>query len=195
MPRPHVVWKPIVFGAKRKAEMAAYSKRHYGTAQWRLIRPRVIVQHYTASSFSSAYATFASDSRDSELHELPGTCAHFIVDADGAIYQLVNLATRCRHVVGLNWTAVGIEHVGTSDAQVLGSPRQLRASLRLTRALQGRHGIATGNVIGHAESLSSPFHRERVARLRTQTHGDMAGPTMDRYRRFLRRLPAPDSMR
>jgi N-acetylmuramoyl-L-alanine amidase len=97
--------------------------------------------------------------------------------------------------VGLNWTAIGIEHVGTSDGQVLGNRRQLRASLRLTRTLQGRYRIATRNVIGHAESLSSPFHRERVARLRTQTHGDMAGPAMDRYRRSLGRLPAPDSMR
>ena len=93
VPKPRIVWKPIVFGAKRKAETAAYAKRHYGTAQWRLVHPHVIVEHYTASSFGSAYATFASDSPDSELHELPGTCAHFIVDTDGTVYQLVNLST------------------------------------------------------------------------------------------------------
>ena len=58
----------------------------------------------------------------------------------------------------------------------------LRASLRLTRWLQARYGIATRNVIGHAESLSSPYHREDVARLRTQTHGDWPLRFMVRYR-------------
>ena len=110
-----------------------------------------------------------------------------MVDRDGTIHQLVRLRLMCRHTVGLNWTAIGIEHVGLSDAQVMGDARQLRASLRLTRWLQARYGIATRNVIGHAESLSSPYHRERVARLRHQTHGDMAHPTMVRYRRLLRR--------
>ena len=97
----------------------------------------------------------------------------------------------CRHTVGLNYTAIGIEHVGMSDAQVMGDRRQLAASLRLTRALQGRYGIATRNVIGHNESLSSPYHREHVARLRTQTHADFPKPVMDGYRRMLGRLPAP----
>ena len=61
----------------------------------------------------------------------------------------------------------------------------LRASLRLTRWLQERYDVPTKYVIGHAESLSSPFHHERVARLRTQTHGDMQPATMRRYRRKL----------
>jgi hypothetical protein len=43
-------------------------------------------------------------------------------------------------------------------------------------------------VIGHNESLSSPYHRERVARLRTQTHGDMTRASMRTYRRKLRAL-------
>ena len=101
----------------------------------------------------------------------------------------------CRHTVGLNYTAIGIEHVGRSDAQVVGNPRQMAASLRLTRMLQGRFGIRTRNVIGHNENRSSPFHRERVARLRTQTHADFPKAAMDVYRRRLERLPAPESLR
>ena len=92
----------------------------------------------------------------------------------------------CRHTVGLNYTAIGIEHVGMRDADLMGNRRQLDASVRLTRWLQQRFGIATRNVIGHNESLSSPYHRERVARLRSQTHGDMRHATMVRYRRLLR---------
>jgi beta-N-acetylhexosaminidase len=77
----------------------------------------------------------------------------------------------------------------------MGDHRQLAASLRLTRALQGRYGIATRNVIGHNESLSSPYHRENVGRLRTQTHADFPKPVMDGYRRMLGRMPAPASLR
>ena len=103
--------------------MAAYSEaplRHGAVAP---DEPKVIVEHYTVSdTFASAYNTFAPDHADSELHELPGTCAHFVIDKDGTIYQLVPLTIRCRHTVGLNYTAIGIEHVGRSAAGVLARP-------------------------------------------------------------------------
>ena len=193
---PRVVQRPIPFGAKRKREMRAYSRRHYGIGEFRLRRPQVIVQHFTASnSFDSAYNTFAQDTPDAELGELPGVCAHYLIDRDGTVAQLVPTSIMCRHTVGLNHTSIGIEHVGVSDAQVLGNRHQLAASLRLTRMLQGRHRIRLRNVIGHNESLSSPFHRERVERLRRQTHGDFTRGSMRRYRRALDRLPSPSSLR
>ena len=195
-PQPTIVQKPIPFGAKRKQEMAAYARRHYGIDSYRLRDPKVIVEHYTVTAtFQQTYNTFAPDRPDPELRELPGTCAHYVIDRDGTIYQLVSTRIMCRHTVGLNYTAIGIEHVGRSDAQVMGNPRQMAASLRLTRMLQGRHGIATRNVIGHNENRESPFHRERVARLRTQTHADFPKAVMDSYRRRLDRLPAPASLR
>ena len=68
----------------RKAEMARYAEEHYGIDSWKLVHPRVIVEHYTATTtFSSAWNTFANDTPDPELHELPGDCAHFIIDTDG----------------------------------------------------------------------------------------------------------------
>jgi N-acetylmuramoyl-L-alanine amidase len=193
---PPVRSRPIPFPDKRKQEMREYAQRHYGIDDFRLHRPRVIVEHYTVTdSFAPVFNTFAQDVADPELHELPGVCAHYVIDRDGTIYRLVPTNVMCRHTVGLNWTAIGIEHVGRSDGQVMGNPRQLRASQRLTRALQGHFGIRTRNVIGHNESLSSPFHRERVARLRSQTHGDFRRATMRSYRRGLERLPAPASVR
>ena len=187
--KPPVVSKPIPFGAERRAETARYAERHYGLDTWRLSDPRVIVEHYTASdSFSSAWNTFASDVPDPELHELPGTCAHFVIDRDGTIYQLVPLTIICRHTVGLNWTAIGIEHVGTSDAEILQNPRQLQASLRLTLWLMNRFGISLPNVIGHSESLTSPYHRERYAPWRCQTHDDWTHADMQTYRTRLARL-------
>jgi N-acetylmuramoyl-L-alanine amidase-like protein len=184
-PQPRTAWKPIPYPAKRKAEMAAYARRHYGPqyATWRLVRSRVIVEHYTgSSSFSSAYNTFAADVPDGELHELPGVCAHYVIDTDGTIYQLVSTTVMCRHTVGLNYTAIGIEHVGRSDADILGNPRQLSASFALTLWLMETHGIALGNVIGHNESLTSRYHRELYPSWRCQTHGDWVKADMDVYR-------------
>jgi len=184
------VWDPIPFGSVRKAQTVAYVRRHYASFMkptWRLIDPHVIVIHYTDSStFQSAFNTFAADVPDPELGELPGTCAHFVIDSDGTIHQLVSVGTICRHTVGLNWTAIGIENVGYSDAQVLGDPRQMSANLRLVRWLRCRFGIQVRNVIGHAESLSSPYHHEDVPSLRSQTHGDFNHADMDVYRARLR---------
>jgi N-acetylmuramoyl-L-alanine amidase len=189
MLRPPIVRHPIPFPPKRKRQMAAYSQRHYGERAWRLRHPRVIVEHWAeAGSVTAVYNAFAPDLPDPELHELPNTCAHFVVSSSGRIYQLVSLRIRCRHTVGLNWTAIGIEHTGFSDAEVLGSRREMRASLALTRYLRCRFHIRLRNVIGHAESLSSPYHRERVASLRRQTHGDWRHASMQAYRHRLHHL-------
>jgi len=186
--KPHVVWKPIPYGAHRKAEMAQYAARHYGIRSY-VLKPKVIVEHYTATtSFSSAYNTFAADVPDSELHQLPGVCAHFIVGRDGTIYQLVRTTIMCRHTVGLNYVAIGIEHVGTSDAQVLSDHAQMRSSLALTAWLMAKYGIVLANVIGHNESLSSPFHKELYAPWRNQTHGDWVRADMQVYRARLSAL-------
>jgi N-acetylmuramoyl-L-alanine amidase len=187
-PRPPITQWPIPYGPKRKREMAAYSERHYGSYQWRLRHPHVIVEHMAVASTAAAvYDTFAPDVPDVELGELPNVCSHFVV-GNSRIFQLVNLRTRCRHTVGLNWTAIGIEHVGSADSDVLDDRRQLGLSLRLTQYLRCHFGIPVHDVIGHAESLSSPYHHELVPSLRTQTHGDWRHSSMRAYRRALRRL-------
>lgn len=85
--RPDIRQRAIPFPAKRRAEMAAYAKRHYGLSTFELRAPRVIVEHYTVTETAEgAFDIFARDVPDSELHELPGTCAHFVIDRDGTIY-------------------------------------------------------------------------------------------------------------
>ena len=167
--------------------MVNYALRHYGLDTYRLIEPHVIVIHYTETpDFQSTFNTFAPDVPDSELHELPNTCAHFVIDTDGTIHQLVPLGVMCRHTVGLNWTAIGVEHVGYSDAEVLDRLRQMTASLHLVRWLRCRFQIPVANVIGHNESLASPYHHENVPALRTQTHSDFDHADMQVYRARLR---------
>lgn len=179
----------IPYPKKRKREMAAYSKRHYGKYQWRLIDPHLIVEHYSdASSISAIYNTFKSDRPDVEFHELPNVCSHFAVAANGAIYKFVPISIRCRHTVGLNYTSVGIEHVGFSDQDILNRPAQLNASLQLTQWLRCRLGLPVDQVIGHNESLSSPFYKELDPRFRGQTHGDWTHADMNVYRSDLTKL-------
>jgi N-acetylmuramoyl-L-alanine amidase len=190
------VWRPIPFPAARVAETAAYERRHYGLDRSTLVGPHTIVEHYTASdSFAATWNAFAADTPDPELGEKPGTCAQFVVDRDGTVYQLVRLPLVCRHTVGLNWTAIGIEHVGRSDASILQNPRQLAASLALTLWLAERYGIALDSVIGHAESLRSPYHRERYPGWRCQTHGDWTHADMNAYRARLAALARRDGVR
>jgi len=183
VPRPHIVWKPIPFPAKRRTEMAAYARKHYGINRWQLVHPHVIVEHYTGtSSFSSVFNYFSSDAPDPELHERPGICAHFVIDSDGTIYQLVRTSIMCRHTVGLNYTAIGIEHVGTSDGQILANSRQMSSSLKLTLWLMQKFQVKLKNVIGHNESLTSPYHHELYKPWRCQTHGDWNYADMTIYR-------------
>lgn len=147
---------PIPYGPKRKHEMAAYSKHHYGRHAWRLVHKRVIVLHFTGgTSWRSAYNAFAANSPD--RGELPGVCAHYIVDRRGTVHQLVRLKVRCRHTIGLNYTSVGLEMVQPAtygshwaDRQILHRHRQIRAALHLVHYLKRRFHVKMRNVIGHA---------------------------------------------
>jgi N-acetylmuramoyl-L-alanine amidase len=182
----------VPFPPRRRRQMAAYSERHYGEREWRLRRVELIVEHMAATGSARAvHATFAANSPDVEFGELPGVCSHYLIGRNGRIYRLVPLAIRCRHTVGLNHVSIGIEHVGHTPVDVLRNPRQLRASLRLTRWLRCRFGLAAKRAIGHAESLHSPFYRELVPAFRNRTHGDWRHRYMRVYRQRLRRTPCP----
>jgi N-acetyl-anhydromuramyl-L-alanine amidase AmpD len=154
-PQPTIVQSPIPYGPTRRRQMAAYSKRHYGTST-SVLRPRVIVLHFTANnSYSATWNTFASNATN--LGEKPGTCSQFVIEKNGRIHQLVPLNVRCRHTVGLNHVAIGIEMVQQTgqgarwaDQQILHRPKQVKAALRLVRWLQARYRIKAADVIGHS---------------------------------------------
>jgi len=182
----------IPHGTERRDQMAAYSKRHYGKPEWRLRRVELIVEHMAATTSTRAvHDTFAANRPDVEFGELPGVCAHYLIAANGRIYRLVPPAIRCRHVVGLNHLSIGIEHLGRTPSEVFDNPRQLQASLRLTRWLRCRFDLPPKRVIGHAESLSSPFYKELIPAFRNRTHNDWRHPYMRNYRNRLHRTTCP----
>lgn len=189
--KPDIVERPIPLTAERRADTEDYAMRHYGLRRHVNARPRVIVQHVTVTpDVQSVFRTFEPNTPDVSLRELPGLCTQFVIDRDGTIYQLTPITFMCRHVVGLNHQSIGIEHVGRNDAEVLQSAPQMEASLRLTQWLRCRFRIAVPNVIGHSESLESPYHEERVAALRTYTHVDWSAENMRGYRSRLREAGA-----
>jgi len=185
--RPTIQQKPIPFPDLRKDQMAAYSKRHFGKRGWRLDEPVAIVEHFTGgTSFQAAWNAFAANGR--YLGEKPGVCAHFLIDTDGTIYQLADLGVRCRHTIGLDDVAIGIEHVGTSAKRVLRNAAMMRSSLRLTLWLMASERIEVRDVIGHAESLESPYHHERHRDWACMTDDDFGHRAMRTYRGLLRDL-------
>ncbi|HEX3328198.1 MAG TPA: peptidoglycan recognition family protein [Actinomycetota bacterium] len=173
--RPRIKDDLIPFGHQRKRETALYSRRHYGARRWRLIHRRVIVLHFTGgNSYSAAWNTFAANAPN--LGELPGVCAHFIVGRAGTIYKLVPVSIRCRHTIGLNYTAIGVEMVQPTgagshwaDQQILHRPRQIRAALRLVKWLKRRFHIKRHNVIGHAMANASRFFKDHEGWRNTHT--------------------------
>ena len=190
VPSPHIVQDPIPFGPAREQQMAAYAREHYGIDSYKLVHPHLVIWHYTESAtFASVWNTFAADVPDVTYHELPQVCSHFVVDTNGTIYQLVALDIMCRQVVGLNYTSIGIENVGFSDAGVMHDKAQFDASLALTRWLRCRYAIPVSGVIGHNESLSNPYYRELVPSFRGQTHLDFNRADMNVVRAAVAKLP------
>jgi len=164
--KPKTDWDPIPYGKGRKRQMANYSRRHYGKRTWRLTDPKVIVLHYTATAtYGPVFAAFASNAPS--LGERPGVCAQFVVAKDGTIHQLTRLGVRCRHTVGLNHTAIGVEVVQQArpgkhgaDRAILERRRQVRPVARLVAWLKQRHGIRMKDVIGHSMANDSPHFKD-----------------------------------
>lgn len=190
--RPPMTRDYIPFGEERKRQMGRYSKRHYGVWRWKLTAPDVIVLHFTGGdSYSSARNHFASNSPN--RGEMPGVCAHFVVDKDGTIYKVVRTSIRCRHAIGLNYTSIGIEMVQETgrgarwaDRQILKRRPQIRAALKLARFLKARYSIRMRNIIGHAMVNASPYFKDLQGW--RSDHTDWLKPDVREFRRRLERM-------
>ncbi|WP_157693008.1 N-acetylmuramoyl-L-alanine amidase [Pedococcus dokdonensis] len=190
---PRIVSDHLAFEAARKAETAAYSLRHYGVRTARL-QPSMIVLHYTESdTYASVRSLFAADLPN--RGEAPGTCAHYVVDQDGTIHELVPPTLRCRHTVGLNHVAIGIEFVQASHGhdprwaaqQVLARRAQALAGASLVEHLQRRFDIPDQAVIGHAMANDSKAFRDLEGW--RNDHVDWQQPEVVAFRRLLATAP------
>ena len=73
--------------------------------------------------------------------------AHYVIDRNGDIYQMVSDSDRANHCMGANESSIGIEHVGT-ETDSLATP-QAAASAALIRWLLEQYHIPPTNIFGH----------------------------------------------
>ena len=151
-----IIQKPIVFDETRKKLSLEYISAHHGINQKSpTIEPYMIVLHYTAGgTLSSNYNYFnrveiekgrALNHKASRLN----VSAHFLVDRDGVIYQLLPETTFARHTIGLNYCAIGVENVGGPDNPL--TEKQMLANVALVKYLCDKFKIEY--LIGHSEYL------------------------------------------
>jgi N-acetylmuramoyl-L-alanine amidase len=162
---PQATQVPI-FNEERLQLTESYSSRHYGRASYRLTDPQIIVVHYTAIATLQDTLQFfqpAQLDRQSRSDIASGgdvnVSAHYLVDSNGALYQLAPEDILCRHTIGFNYTAIGIENVA-ADAGHL-TDRQAEATAALISRLVRRHP-SLRYLIGHHEYRDTTLPHYRL---------------------------------
>jgi N-acetylmuramoyl-L-alanine amidase len=153
--------KPVVFDAERKKLSIEYLRDRHGIIQdSATIVPRMIVLHWTAiatleQSFDAMNPTILPGARKGIASASSlNVAAQFLVDRDGTIFRQLPETAFARHVIGLNYCAIGVENVGGSNALL--TEEQLDANEALIRYLKNKYNIEY--VIGHHEYQSFIGH-------------------------------------
>ncbi len=102
----------------------------------------MVVMHCTEGSWASTRATFLNGSPTGRQ-----VSAHYIIDRDGSIYQMVIDNERANHCRGANSNSIGIEHVATMTQTMTAA--QTTASAALVRWLLQQYDIPSARVFGH----------------------------------------------
>ena len=147
--------KFVVVDDVREELSKAYIREHYGIAvDTPQIIPKIIVVHWTAlDSFEACFNVFNKSRLSSNRTDISkggslNVCAHFLVDQDGTVYQLLPSLYFARHVIGLNYYAIGIENVGGFKKKL--TDNQLQSNEKLIRFLIAEYPTVE-YVIGHYE--------------------------------------------
>ena len=153
-----IIDKPIDFGKERIAMTKEYIKSHYGkTVKDITITPKIILLHWTAEmSFDKSFKRLQpqrllSDRKDIAKASQLNVSSHFMVARDGTIYRLMPENWMARHVIGLNYSSIGIENIGgkNNKAEDL-TPAQLRSNIALVKYLKAKYP-SIEYMIGHYE--------------------------------------------
>lgn len=188
--QPKIMDRPV-FGEQRLALTRDYCRVHYGLEEWRLESPRMIVVHYTAFPTLEQSLEFFRPAllsrQDIRSGGAVNVSAHFLVDRDGAIYRLAPEEVICRHVIGFNHVALGIENVGDSELALTGA--QLESDAALIADLVARHP-SIRYLVGHHEYQDPTLphfelHRELDPSYRPTVKSDPGERFMTRLRELL----------
>jgi len=150
--------KPIVFKKERIDLTKEYIKKHYGKTVSNIkIVPKVIVLHWTAEmSFKKSFnrlkpQRLLSDRKDIAKASALNVSAQFLVARDGTIYRLMPETYMARHVIGLNYSSIGVENVGGKSNKVDDLTKaQKIANVKLVKYLKKKYP-SIEYLIGHHE--------------------------------------------
>lgn len=150
-----IVEKSIIWDSTRRVLSLEYMKNRHGIEQKEpTIQPKMIVCHWTAiPTFEKSFFAFNSPVLPNARAELKNASrlnvsAHYLIDRDGTVYHLLPDTIFARHVIGLNYCAIGIENVGDGTNNKL-TEAQFEANYLLVKQLQKKYKIEY--LIGHHE--------------------------------------------
>jgi len=150
-----ILCRPIYTPARETLSLE-YVRLHYNPKATTIdIDPQIVVAHWTdGATAAGALATFRPVKLGGDRPELNkggslNVSSQFVVDRNGDIYQLMPTTCLARHVIGLNWAAIGIENAGGDPKYPL-TQKQLEANIWLVRYLKAKHP-RIAYLIGHLE--------------------------------------------
>lgn len=150
----NIIDKPIIYDSTRVKLSLQYMKERHGIIKKEpKIDPVMIVLHWTAAkTLGSTFNTFNPATLNSDRKAIAGASnlnvsSQFLIDRDGTIYRLMPEDYFARHVIGLNYCAIGVENVGSIDFPL--TEAQLLANEQLVRYLAIKYNIKY--LIGHYE--------------------------------------------
>lgn len=149
---PPIIKRYITMGPQRDKLIKEYSQIHYGSAFTTII-PQAVVVHWTAGgTVESIYNYFVSVAMSDDEGGSLNVSSQFLVGRDGTIYQLAPDNMLCRHAIGLNWCAIGIENIGGANGQEDLTAAQLHANIQLITYLHKKHPSIT-HILGHYQQI------------------------------------------
>ena len=190
-----IIDRPIIYDSTRNSLSLQYLKERHGLEQTEpILTPKMIVSHWTAiPTLEGSFNAFNPVMLPSFRKELKGVSPlnvsiHFLVDRNGTIYRLMPEKLMARHVIGLNWCALGIENVGDGNKFPL-TEAQLQANIFIVKYLKKKYKTIE-YLIGHHEYTlfqNTPLWKETNPNYRTGKT-DPGDEFMEKLRKGVRKL-------
>ncbi len=148
-----IIDKPITWNEEREQLSLQYLKERHGLDKTSAsIEPKMVVVHWTAiDNIEVTFDVFDPPTLGGRA-DLTGASnlnvsSQFLIDRDGTIFRFLPDTTFARHVIGLNYLAIGIENIGSDNMPL--TKAQLKSNELLIRYLKRKYPI--DYVIGHHE--------------------------------------------
>ena len=165
---------PIEFTQKRIELKKQYIKNSYGLEVKNInIIPKIIVIHHTAvDDLKESFIRLKPDILLTDRKDITkagnlNVSTQFFVALDETIYSLMPETYMARHVIGLNFSSIGVENVGGNKKSL--TTEQLKANIELVKYLKEKYKTIE-YLIGHYEYQSfekHPLFLEKDSKYRT----------------------------